>query len=169
MASEHRLRFVPFRADPKPAVPVLKSLGYLLVVVLFFAVLGLWRGWFTVAAATSLGRADVKVGVDFARFASDVRGAKGAAVENGSAPVVPAEAAAGRTLEGRITEIDAAAQDLTLMVQAERSVHHVGPDVAILRDGAPIGFAQLRPEMRARLRFAANGAPPALLEVLVLQ
>lgn len=147
----------------------MKSLGYLFVVVMFFAALGLWRGWFTVSAATSQGRADVQVGVDGARFASDVRGAKGAVAENG-APVVSAAAAAatGRTLEGRITGIDAAAQDLTLMVQSERSVHHIGPEVVILRDGSPIGFGQLRPQMRARLRYAAAGSPPALVDVVVL-
>lgn len=148
----------------------MKSLGYLFVVVLFFAALGLWRGWFTVSAATSQGRADVQVGVDGTRFANDVRGAKGALAENGDAPVVDAGAAAasGRTLEGRITGVDALAQDLTLMVQSERSVHHIGPEVVILRDGSPIGFGQLRPQMRARLRFAATGSPPALVEVVVL-
>lgn len=147
----------------------MKSLGYLFVILVFVGIVGFFRGWFTVEASTNAGRTDVTLGVDSDKIVKDAtvskKGPPEAAV--GSAAANPA-ATAGATIEGRVTAVDAAAQDLTLEVLEQRSVHHIGKSVTITRDGAPIAFVQLRTDMRVRLRFAASGAPPDLLEVVVM-
>ena len=151
----------------------MKLLGYLFVVAVVLGLVGLARGWFTVVAATSHGRTDVQLRVDGDQIAKDASAAKDGVVALGrGGPQRAADAAAtnepGQAVEGRITAVDQAAQDLTIEVATQRSVHHVGPDVAITRDSVAFPFAQLRPEMRARLRFAASGSPQALLGIVVL-
>ena len=144
----------------------MKSLGYLFVLLVFVGLVGFFRGWFTVEASAESGRADVKLGVDGDKIAEDTRLSKKvpSAATGGAAAAAPSI-----TIEGRITAVDAAAQDLTLEVLDQRAVHHVGAATTITRDGAPIAFTQLRPDMRVRLRFATTGAPPDLLEVVVMR
>lgn len=143
----------------------MKSLGYLFVLLVFVGVVGFFRGWFTVEASTNAGRTDVTLGVDSDKIVKDATVSKKKPPE---ALVGSAAATAGTTIEGRVTAVDAAAQDLTLEVLEQRSVHHIGSSVTITRDGTPIAFAQLRTDMRVRLRFAAGGAPAELLEVVVV-
>lgn len=154
----------------------MKLLGYLFVVAVVLGLIGFARGWFTVVAATSPGRTDVQLRVDGDKIAKDASAAKDgvAALGHGANPraAEATDAAAanepGQAVEGRITAVDLAAQDLTIEVTTQRAVHHIGPDVTITRDGVAFPLAQLRPEMRVRLRFAASGSPPALLRIVVL-
>ena len=148
----------------------MKLLGYLFVLAIVLGLIGFARGWFTVVAATSPGRTDVQLRVDGDKIAKDASAALGQGANPRAAEATDAAAAnePGQAVEGRITAVDLAAQDLTIEVTTQRAVHHIGPDVTITRDGVAFPFAQLRPEMRARLRFAASGSPPALLRIVVL-
>ena len=144
----------------------MKSLGYLFFLLVCVGVVGFFRGWFTFTTSTSSGHTDVTLGVDGDKIAKDALVSKKVPSKAAAAATVGANA--GTTIEGRVTAVDAAAQDLTIEVTAQRSVHHIGNAVVITRDGASIAFAQLRPDMRVRLRFAARGTPPDLLEVVVV-
>ena len=101
----------------------MKSLGYLFVLLVFVGLVGFFRGWFTVEASAESGRADVKLGVDGDKIAEDTRLSKKvpSAATGGAVAAAPSI-----TIEGRITAVDAAAQDLTLEVLDQRAVHHVG-------------------------------------------
>lgn len=152
----------------------MRFLGFLFAIVLVVAVVGYFRGWFSVTTTHAGGKSGVTLGVDNDKMGDDT---KAAAVRLGelSAEAVEKVKSLGRTvsaeeseLEGVLTAVDLAARDLTVTASSQKIDLHVPTGVAITRKGQGAGFEQLRPTTRVKLSFehAGDGRRLSRIEIL---
>jgi hypothetical protein len=149
----------------------MKMLGYLFVLAILLAVVGYTRGWFTVEAASSSERADVRMTVDRDRMSADARSVLDTVGAGGAKTAANPESlpgSSGTFLEGRITSVQTATRDLTVEAESRTSTHRIAIGTPITRDGATVAFDQLQPDMRARLSFDASKPLPILVAITIL-
>lgn len=143
----------------------MKMLGLLFVFAIALTTIGLWSGWFAVAAASSTGETDALLIVDSDGVAEDTQTfTNGARRDRFSGRMVADATDVANAIEGLITGITPATREVTVEVATGRSVHHVTALVPITRLGVSLAFADLRANMRARLTFIST----RLLTVVVL-
>ena len=147
----------------------MRFLGFLFVLALVFFAVGYVRGWFTVEAASTAGRTEVRVDVDRDRAARDARSVLdgvGVRAADGAADGGHAQApSAGH--EGRITVVDAVSRNVTVEIASQLRLLHVAGDTEIRHGGELLAFDRLLPDMRARFWFD-DARPVALLTRVVI-
>jgi len=152
----------------------MRFLGIVFVIVLILAVVGFFRGWFSVTTTHAGGKSDVTLGVDNGKIGDD---AKAAASRLGALSATAADKVkslggnAGpeeSELEGTLTAVDPAARGLKVTAGAQTLDLHVPTAVPITRDGGSVGFEQLRPATRVKLSFKHAGEDRKLSQIEIL-
>jgi hypothetical protein len=138
----------------------MRVLGFLFLIVLVIAVVGVFRGWFTVTSTARAGETKtVAVGVDTDRMRDDA--ARLAALPERVAAKVRAMSKSVGTdaseIEGTVTTADAAVRRLVVSSGGETLELVVPSTVRIERGGDSIAFEQLQAGARVRLRFRHDG------------
>lgn len=153
----------------------MRFLGFVFVLALLLAVVGYWRGWFSVVNVHAGGKNDLTLGVDNDRIGDDTRAAV-ARLEQLSAKAAEAVKSLGRKvgpeereLEGTLTAVDPVAHDLTVTASSRTIDLHVPLGVPIMRDGKSVGFAHLHPAVRVKLSFQYTVDDQKLSRIEILQ
>ena len=157
----------------------MKILGFLFLIVLLVAVVGWFRGWFSVTTAHA--GTHVTVHVDEGKIRDDSRSAAESIADTSEkiAAVVKSvghrTTTAESTLHGTITAVDMVARDL--MVRVDSDDRGAAPPtlrlrvptaLAITRDGASVGFEQVRLGDRVCLTFVDADADRRLARIELL-
>jgi len=152
----------------------MRYLGFLFVIVLLLAIVGYFRGWFSVTTTAAAGKTGVTLGVDNDKIADDTKAA-GAKVGELSAQAAEIVRSLGRKvgseeseLEGTLTAVDLAARDLTVTASSRTIDLHVPTGVPIMRDGKSAGFDELQPATRVKLSFKHAGDDRRLSRIEIL-
>jgi hypothetical protein len=149
----------------------MRVLGFLFLVVLVVAVVGVFRGWFTVATTSHAGETkNVTVGVNTDRMREDA--AKLAELPERVAAQVRAMgkkvSADESEIEGTVMTADTPARRLVVTSGAETLDLTVPSTVRIERGGESVTFEQLRPSSRVRMRFRHDGDARKLARIEIL-
>jgi hypothetical protein len=137
----------------------MRLLGFLFVLVLLVAVVGLYRGWFAVSTEARERGTNVSVEVDTQRMRQDanelaeVPEKVAAQVRDLGRPVGAGETA----VEGKVAKTELATRRLTVDTGADTLEVDVPGAVRVERAGEIMAFEQLRPQERVRLRFRHDG------------
>lgn len=152
----------------------MRFLGFLFIVALIVGVVGYFRGWFTVVTTHAGGKGEVTLGIDNDKIRDDANDAA-AGVGRLSRKAAETVRSLGRKvgsneteLEGTLTALDLTARDLTVTAGTQAIELHVPVAVPITRDGANVGFEQLRLSTRVRLSFAHDGEDRKLSRIDIL-
>ena len=152
----------------------MRVLGFLFILALIIAGVGLYQGWFSVSTVNAGGKNEVRLGVDSDKIGSDTKAAADKIGEL-SAKAVDAVKSLGRKvstdeteLEGTLSSVDAASRSLTLTAGSEAFDLHVASAVAITRDGRVLDFGELRAAMIAKFVFTTAGEARRLSRIEVL-
>ncbi len=150
----------------------MRFLGFLFLIVLLVAVVGLFRGWFTVTTTSHAGEnKDVTLGVHPDRMKDDAA----RLVELPELVAAKVRAMATKVgadeseIEGTVLTADAASRRLVVSSGAETLELNVASSVAVERNGEAVGFEQLQPSSRVRMRFRHDGDVRKLARVEVLR
>lgn len=153
----------------------MRALGYLFAILLILAVVGYVRGWFSVTTAEAGGKHQITLGVNDDKIGAD---AKAATVPLASHPAEAVQAlnsparnagAAPHDVQGTLTAVDATTRELTLTTGTQTLDFQVPDGVLILRDGEPLGFADLQPAMRVVLTFGQAGETKRLARITIVR
>lgn len=149
----------------------MRLLGFVFILVLILAIVGYFRGWFSVTTTHASGKDEVTVGVDNDKIGADTKAAA-RGLGRLSQKAVAAVKSLGKKTSANETEllgtIDSAApagRDLTLAVGTEKIEVHVPTTVPITKDGKAADFAVLQPGTRAKLFFEQQGEDQDLVRV----
>ena len=153
----------------------MRALGYLFAILLILAVVGYIRGWFSVTTAEAGGKHRVTVGVNDDKISADAKAAT-VPLASHSAGAVEALNSTARKLgtaasevQGTLTAVDATTRELTLTTGTQTLDFQVPDGVVILRDGEPLGFADLQPAMRVVLTFGQAGETKRLARITIVR
>lgn len=145
----------------------MRILGTLFVLLLVFATLGWFRGWFVVESAAAT-RAHPRVVVDTEKVADDASAAaKKIGDKVGELSSRAAQAIEGKTspatdglltVDGSVTAVDAALRQLDVRVGGDEMSLRVPESTPITVDGMARTFADLRVGQHAHLALRADGS-----------
>jgi hypothetical protein len=156
----------------------MRILGLLFLVFLLLAVVGYFRGWFTVTSAHA--GSGVTLHVDEGRMRDDSRAAV-AGIADTSAKIAEVVKSIGRrspagetVVDGTVTAVDTIERDLTVRADttttATPSLRLRVPDaVKISRDGDRVAFGEILPGARVKLTFVDATADRRLEHIEVLR
>jgi hypothetical protein len=148
----------------------MRFLGFLFLLVLIVAVVGIFRGWFSVTTTHAGENKDVTVGVHTDRMREDA--SKLAEVPERVAKQVRAigkkVAVDESEIDGTVVSSDTPSRRLVVSAGAETLELNVPSTVPIERNGESLAFDRLRPSTRVRLRFRHDGDARKLARVDVL-
>lgn len=149
----------------------MRFLGFLFLLLLIAAVVGAFRGWFTVTTTTHAGETkDVTLGVDTERLRDDA--AKLAEVPEKVAAQVRSlgkkVADDESEIDGDVVSADAATRRLVVRSGSQTLDLDVAPAVRIERAGTTASFDQLRTGSGVRLRFRHHGDARQLFRIELL-
>lgn len=152
----------------------MRLFGWLFSVVLILAVVGYFRGWFSVTTTHAGGKDEVTVGIDSEKIGDDTD-AVASRLSELSAKATEKVKSLGRTvgpdaseLEGTLTAVDSAARVLTLTISSQAIELHVPAAVPITRNGKTVGFEQLLPATRVKCSFQHTGDDRELTRIQIL-
>jgi hypothetical protein len=149
----------------------MRFLGFLFLLLLIAAVVGAFRGWFTVTTTTHAGETkDVTLGVHTDRMREDA--AKLAEVPEKVAAQVRSigkKVNADETeVEGSVVSADAITRRLVVRSGVESLELDVGSSVRIERAGTSESFDRLHAGTNVRLRFRHDGDARKLARIEIL-
>lgn len=152
----------------------MRVLGFLFVIALIVAAIGLYRGWFSVRTTQAAGKSGVELKVDKDKMSDDTRAAAEQVGRLGAKAAEKIKSLARKVggqeseLEGTITAIDVAARDLTVATADNTVDLRVPAGVQVRRDGMVVGFDELRTGARVKLRLKNDGSDLVLLGITLL-
>jgi hypothetical protein len=150
----------------------MRVLGFLFLIVLIIAVVGVFRGWFTVTTTSHAGEnKNVSVGVHPDRVREDA--ARLAELPERVAAQVRAMGKKVGTdeseVEGSVVTADAAVRRLAVTSGGETLELVVPTTVRVERAGDSVEFDQIRAGSRVRLRFRHDGEARSLTRVEIFE
>ncbi len=148
----------------------MRFLGFVFVIVLLVAAVGLYRDWFSFSTANAADSSTVVVGIT-PQARNDVEAAAGqigrlskqlSEKVGAIGKAVPGE----RTeLRGTITSVNATQRHLAVEVAHESLAFDVAQNVAIVRAGVTVGFDQLSVNSAVKLLFEGTGPDRRLVRI----
>lgn len=151
----------------------MKLLGFVFLLVLLLAGVGLFRGWFSVTTAHASGGDEVTLTIDKEKVTDDT-GSAASELGRLSARAVEAVKSLGRQaspdeteLAGTIETVDPATRTLMVDVGTQTIDLHVPAATPITRDAVAIDFEHLTPEAEIKLFFEADGEDRRLVRIEV--
>lgn len=152
----------------------MRFLAFLFVLVVVFAVVGYFRGWFFVSTTHAGGKGEITVGMDGDKLRDDGNAAA-AKLGQLSAQGLEKVKSLGRTvspaeseIEGTLTAVDAPAHEVTLTASAQTIQLHVLLTVPITKEGKDVGFEPLRPGTNVKVFFQHVGDDRRLSRIEIL-
>lgn len=153
----------------------MRIFGYLFVLLLLVAVVGFFRGWFSVSTTHAAGKGGVTMEVDKDKIGEDAT-ATAARLGELSSQAMEKVKSLGRKvgseeseLEGTLTLVDLTARDVSVSAGSETIDLHVPTGVTITSNGESVGLEQLRTTMRVKLSFEHVGEGRRLSRIEILR
>lgn len=149
----------------------MRFLGFIFVLLLILALVGYFRGWYSVTTTHASGKDEVTVGVDNDKIGADTKAAARGLGRLSQKAVAAVKSLGKKTganeteLQGTIDSTAPAGRDLTLAVGTEKIDLHVPTTVPITKDGKAADFSVLQPGTRARLFFEQHGEDQDLIRI----
>jgi hypothetical protein len=152
----------------------MRALGFLFIVVLIVAAIGLFQGWFSVSSTHAAGKTGVELSVDKDKMTHDTGSVANEVGRIGREAADKIKQLAHRTgpkdseLDGNVSAVDAVGRKLTVTTGNTGLELHVPADVPVTRDGATVDLASLQPGTHVKVGLKHSGDDLVVSSVTVV-